>query len=131
MKRDMELVRQLMLFLEVQVNPSRCRIEIDEVPEHKVNYHLALLIEADLIDGEIGSAMGENPALPNYVRVHRITWLGHEFIDNFRSEQVWNTIKSEFKELSFSSLTEIGKQLIEGYAKNKIKSLVAQSNPEP
>ncbi|WP_123962042.1 DUF2513 domain-containing protein [Vibrio crassostreae] len=123
----MELIRKIMLFLEEQINPSIRSVEIPGTDEHVINYHIALLIEAGLIQGDVSGELGPNPAIPNYVRVYRVTWQGHEFIDNFRNEEIWNTFKTEFKEMSFSSLTTIGKQLVEGIAKNKLEVLLKAS----
>ncbi|CAH6898282.1 conserved hypothetical protein [Vibrio chagasii] len=127
MKRDMELIRKIMLFLEEQINPSIRNVEIPGIDEHVINYHIVLLIEAELIQGNVSRELGPNPAIPNYVRVYRVTWQGHEFIDNFRNEEIWNTFKTEFKEMSFSSLTTIGKQLVEGIAKSKLEVLLKAS----
>ena len=131
MKRDMGLIRNILLMLEDEINPSACTISIPDVPEHVVNYHLALLVEAGLVDGLVSAETGTNPSIPRYVRVYRITWSGHEFIDNFRNDDVWNTLKSEFKEMSFSSMTSIGKQLLEGFAKKKIESLITTPLEKP
>ncbi|KAB2823130.1 MULTISPECIES: DUF2513 domain-containing protein [Aliivibrio] len=124
MKRDMDLIRNIMLFLEEQVNPSMQNIEISDTAQHIIDSHVALLIEAELLYGEVGAELGTNPAIPSYVTVYRISWQGYEFIDNFRNEEIWNTFKTEFKEMSFSSLTTIGKQLVEGFAKTKIEALL-------
>ncbi|BBM65278.1 hypothetical protein VA249_19240 [Vibrio alfacsensis] len=124
MKRDMELIRKLLMSIEELENPSSTAISIDGYEERVVNYHLYLLIQADLLNGNFDFEGGGNLSIPDYVRIYRVTWSGHEFIDNVRSEDVWNTLKSEFKEVSFSSLTNISKQLVEGFAKKKIESLL-------
>ena len=99
MKRDMDLIRNIMLFLEEQVNPSMQNIEISDTAQHIIDSHVALLIEAELLYGEVGAELGTNPAIPSYVTVYRISWQGYEFIDNFRNEEIWNTFKTEFKEM--------------------------------
>ena len=122
MKRDMTIVRKLLFAIEE--NPNS--IEIEGVNEDTKNYHLALLIDANLVDGIVAesNAKGEQSEIPLFVTVKTLNWNGHEFIANLREENVWNIIKREFRDASFATVLSIGKQLAERYAKKKVEALL-------
>jgi hypothetical protein len=57
----------------------------------------------------------------------RLTASGHEFIEALKNEQVWETIKTNFKDSSAETLWSVSKQLLEGYAKKKVETLLGIS----
>ncbi|HDI3142528.1 hypothetical protein BC490_18530 [Vibrio parahaemolyticus] len=122
MKRDMELIRKLLLTIEE--NPRQ--LEVEGYDKNQVKYHALLLIEAGFLDGNVSDTLANTSVVPTFVSVNRLTWDGHEFLDNIRKEEVWNTIKTEFKDASISTVFSIGKQLTENYAKKKLSSLLGE-----
>ncbi|MBM4881143.1 DUF2513 domain-containing protein [Vibrio parahaemolyticus] len=122
MKRDMELIRKLLLTIEK--NPRQ--LEVEGYDKNQVKYHALLLIEAGFLDGNVSDTLANTSVVPSFVSVNRLTWDGHEFLDNIRKEEVWNTIKTEFKDASISTMFSIGKQLTENYAKKKLSSLLGE-----
>ncbi|EGQ8033675.1 DUF2513 domain-containing protein [Vibrio mimicus] len=122
MKRDMELIRKLLLTIEE--NPRQ--LEVEGYDKNQVKYHALLLIEAGFLDGNVSDTLANTSVVPSFVSVNRLTWDGHEFLDNIRKEEVWNTIKTEFKDASISTVFSIGKQLTENYAKKKLSSLLGE-----
>lgn len=59
--------------------------------DDEIHHHLALMIEAGLIRGEVSKSMGQDvPA----VLVSGITWNGYEFLDDARESGRWQTAKS-------------------------------------
>lgn len=85
MKRDMEIVRQILLFYEddaAQGLPSG-----DEIV---VVGHLIIMIQAGLLDGGVTETADDDPL----VYVTRLTWAGHDFLSLARNEQVWNQAKT-------------------------------------
>ncbi|EIT7132096.1 DUF2513 domain-containing protein [Vibrio parahaemolyticus] len=122
MKRDMELIRKLLLTMEE--NPRQ--LEVEGYDKNQVKYHALLLIEAGFLDGNVSDTLANTSVVPSFVSVNRLTWDGHEFLDNIRKEEVWNTIKTEFKDASISTVFSIGKQLTENYAKKKLSSLLGE-----
>ncbi|MHB1676808.1 MAG: DUF2513 domain-containing protein [Sulfuriferula sp.] len=54
----------------------------------------------------------------------RLTAAGHEFAQALDNKEVWNTIKSNFKEASMDGLLTISKQLLEGFLQKKIDNLL-------
>lgn len=122
MKRDMELIRKLLLTMEE--NPRQ--LEVEGYDKNQVKYHALLLIEAGFLDGNASDTLANTSVVPSFVSVNRLTWDGHEFLDNIRKEEVWNTIKTEFKDASILTVFSIGKQLTENYAKKKLSSLLGE-----
>lgn len=86
MKRDMELIRQLLLNLESEEEPlCHRRTVLSGYDKRTVDYHFALLIEAGLVEGKVMTADDGIVA----VSVSRLTWNGHEFLDTARNETGW------------------------------------------
>jgi hypothetical protein len=88
MKRDMDLVRQILIAFEDHEHgyaPKRFPIP-EGFTEEQVGYHLTLMGEAGLIEVSDVSTFGSKS--PQALPV-RLTWEGHEFIANARNETVW------------------------------------------
>jgi hypothetical protein len=88
MKRDMDLIRLLLLEVESGEKPEA----MDHYTEEQILYHCELAIEADLLDGQVvhgaqGDAVG--------ARIQRLTWGGHEFLDAAREDSVWSQAKKK------------------------------------
>lgn len=89
MKRDMDLIRLLLLQLEGDEDASkRLRSHYEEAA---VVFHGALAIEAGLIHGFVSEdAEGQ----PEGVITIRLTWEGYEFLESVRNETTWNKAKT-------------------------------------
>ena len=121
MKRDMGLIRKVLICVE----NDESYLDIDGYDRDYLKYHALILIEAGLLDGEVRNYLENTSTIPSQVDITRLTWNGHEFLDNIRSEEVWAKIKSEFKDASVSTIVSVGKQLAENFAKNKIQSMLS------
>ena len=85
MKRDPDLIRQLLLAVEQQEEPFETKdITLPDYDSDQVMYHAEILSEAGFLVGEDVSTMG----IPN-VLIRRMTFEGHEFLDAIRSPSVW------------------------------------------
>lgn len=85
MKRDMELIRKIMLAAEVNDDPYELLDpKVEGHSELEISYHIALLDDAGLLHGQDRSAIGifRWSAGP-------LTWSGHEFVNAIRDEAVW------------------------------------------
>jgi len=116
MKRDMDLIRELLIGIEADQRLDGKRwIEPDAqdnfgvvgVSSHsakEVAYHLEMLMDAGLIEGKCGLA--EMP------RVSKLTWQGHEFLDNIRDSGIWGKTKKRLEGLpsvAFAVVVELAK----------------------
>jgi hypothetical protein len=88
MKRNMDLIRSIMLHLETypDADLGLTEVQVDGFSEDMVLGHLVLLGEAGFIDLNVEHFLGGEP--PHYI-VHRITWAGHEFLEAVRSQTIW------------------------------------------
>jgi hypothetical protein len=112
MKRDFDLIRSLLK--DIEATPAGETPIISDFPDYDdetVGEHLALLVRAGLIDGDIVDCMGSNAisAIP-----YRLTWEGHEFIGAAREDSLWNKAKSRFLTGTTSFTFGILKQWLEG-----------------
>ena len=114
MKRDMDLVRRILMDLEecdAADGGGGVNIEIDGRAEQEVSYHVALLHEAGLLhalDGYDSSGICWIPT--------RLTWAGHEFLDASREPGRWERAKRTVLEktggLSFEAMKQVLFQLL-------------------
>lgn len=90
MKRDMDLVRRILLELE-QIPEDSGWIEsfsVDGIDSRSLSGHIHMMAEADLIEAIDLSDMSASEWKPK-----RITWRGHEFLDSIRSNTLWEKTK--------------------------------------
>ena len=96
MKRDWDLVRQILLCLEdregTQSHLEPTEIE-DRIPED-VSYHIYIMEQAGLIE----ATCSKYANAPMYCIAVRLTWEGHEFLDAIRADTTWNKTKELIKE---------------------------------
>jgi hypothetical protein len=84
-KRDMELIRMVMLAAEKTKDPYELvDPKFEGHNETEISYHIALLDDAGLLHGQDRSAIG----------VFRwsagsLTWAGHEFAEAIKDDKVW------------------------------------------
>jgi len=121
MKRNMEVIREIMLQTEAEREGN---VQVKGFDEEMVRYNMALLIQANLAEGAVEDGVSNTSQAPSDVVLNNLTWEGHEFLDNLRQENVWNTLKDEFKDASMSTLISVSKKLAEGYAKKKLEELL-------
>jgi Hypothetical protein (DUF2513) len=104
MKRDMELIRQILLRIE----ESDTVAEAPTPPEsiQRIGYHLSLLADAGMITGikfDEDHITGE--MVWYLMPVPRLTWSGHEFLDAARDESTWNQAKEQLAKAGKSMAT--------------------------
>ena len=112
MKRDMELIRLILLAVEGEE-----AVELNDYDEEQLSYQRWLLLDAGLALGsDISRYAGNHPA----ATITFLNWRGHEFIDAARSETIWNktmaTVKKNVSSVSFDLLMV----LLVAYAKKQL-----------
>lgn len=99
MKRDLDLIREIML--DIESVPANEEWDVRDFGRDPVEVckHLELLIDAKLISGQVQSDIsGENFWVNNIA----ITWNGYEFIDACRNSKIWNEVKSKALDVGVS-----------------------------
>lgn len=97
MKRDIELIRNIMLRMEQMSPRSNFNYQFEGFTEEDVHYHIYLLSDAGLIEATDASSMSQMYYMPT-----KITWAGQEFLDNAKNDKIWNKTKSKISEIGGS-----------------------------
>src|SRR4051812_16606209 len=89
MKRDMDLVRKILLKLEEDTDTGMViNFTIDGYEPDLVSYHVYLLSDAGLLHAKNVSDLTYFEWAPSF-----LTWAGHEFLDASREEGRWQKAK--------------------------------------
>jgi len=91
MKRDIDLVRKLLLTMEqCEHGFAPRKLEIEGYTNAEIGYHALLMDEAGLIVAlEVTCSGDETP----FAEPVRMTWAGHDFLDACRDEGRWQKAK--------------------------------------
>lgn len=110
MKRDMELIRKVLFYIE-EHSDSKTLIRQWEIEGHtteEISYHVKLMVEHGLVDGRSAGISGH---LLWYA--DSLTWQGHDFLDAIKNDTVWEKVKAgihskglEISQISFGVLKE-------------------------
>lgn len=97
----MELVRKLLFLAEEEGKDDKL---YEEYGQEKVAGHVAILLDAKLIDGMVEY---DQVGRPFASVILRLTWAGHEFLDNARNDTVWNKVTSTIKNAATTASFEV------------------------
>ena len=117
MKRDMELVRKLLFLAEEDGKDDEL---CEEYGQDVVAGHVAILIDAKLIVGEV---VCNEVGVPVASVILRLTWAGHEFLDNARNDTVWNKVTSTIKNAATTASFEVLVEMLKVAVKSCIGML--------
>ena len=110
MKRDMNLVRELLFLAEADGDDAKL---CEQYGQEVVAGHTAILVDAGLVKGMVANGSDGKPIASEIIR---LTWAGHEFLDNARNDTIWNkaisTIKAKSISVSFDVLAALLKSLV-------------------
>lgn len=116
MKRSMDLIREILLTVEQQDNGvPGWKLSIENVEHAVLTEHLVLTHEAGLIEGSLWSGMNSRT-----FNVRRLTWRGHEFLDNIRDPEIWQKTKLGAEKFGGFSIDVVA-AIAKGLVKKKIK----------
>ncbi|MFA6815994.1 MAG: DUF2513 domain-containing protein [Lentisphaeria bacterium] len=85
MKRDMDIIRNLLIELE-----DASGLIDREDPSGA--YHITLILDADLAKG---APCFDGQGMPVHGTLTRLTWAGHEFLDAMRDDTIWKKVKEK------------------------------------
>lgn len=86
MKRDMDLIRRLLMKTEALPDANGHPISAEGYGAEEICEHLRLAQEAGLIEARFLPGSAECASL-------RLTWAGHEFLDAARENVIWEKAK--------------------------------------
>jgi hypothetical protein len=119
MQRDMELIREILLYLEQrQTFEEDELVQIDGYDHKVVIYHLILVAQAELI---IYDADRSTSTPDRLIRVFPwgLSWHGHEFLEAIRDPEVWRRTKEGAQQIG-----NFGIDLITALAKGFVRKQV-------
>ena len=91
MKRDMDLVRKILLKIEEEyISTAIYDLSIDGYDMETVAYHCKILHEAGLVS-DYGAQYGDDEIYA--FGVGSLTWEGNEYLDKVRDDSIWNKTK--------------------------------------
>lgn len=109
MKRDLDLVRSILIYVEKAVDEVDAEdLVTDNWPFETVAYHIRLMVHHGLIDlsQDMRDMNGETLSLV----VAGLTWDGQDYLDAIRDQKVWAKVKKTVKEAVGSTTFEVMKQ---------------------
>jgi hypothetical protein len=116
MKRDMELIRKLVLALEA-CDGFAPAISVEGYTPQQIGYHSHLMGEAGL--AHVSDATNFESVGPMADLMY-LTWEGHEFADAARDENRWNKAKDLVKDKAGAVTVGVFTQLLTWLAKSSL-----------
>lgn len=129
MKRDMDLIREVMFVLERMtgtghrtINGSDQAFGEVEASAALINYNLRLLVQKGLVDGAV------MPANMGFM-ITGLTWAGHDFLDSIRDDEIWRKTKEGAEKAGGFTVDILG-DLAKGFIKTQIKKYTGVVIPD-
>jgi hypothetical protein len=119
MKRDMELIRNILLAIESwpPEGGDQTFAELGR-PEAVVTYNVYQAIEAGLIRGEVFESSGSGMTC----MAIGLTPYGHDFLDNARSQYIWDEVMEDIKKRGIASTSiDIVRDLLDRTIRKRIE----------
>lgn len=119
MKRDMDLIRHLLLAVESNddldseghiLSDDPADFELENVTPSQLRYHQVLLLEGGLLRGSVGMT----------TVISGMTMRGHDFLDSIRDPLLWEQTKKAASEAGGFTLELLG-DLAKGFIKTQIE----------
>lgn len=110
MKRDMDLIRKILLKIEEQyIDTALPNLKIESYDLQTIAYHCSILYDAKMVSYYDGR-YAENKIY--FFQVGKLTWEGHEFLDKIRNDNTWTKTKTIMKEKGLPFALDVIKQVV-------------------
>jgi hypothetical protein len=120
MKRDIDLVRMLLIHLEEKPDDKMVKeLELDGYDKSNIKYHFILMDQAGLIRCERDVSSSTSDRVIN-VFPFSLTWQGHELLEASRNETTWEKAKSIVMTKSGAISVDVLKALLVSMAKESV-----------
>ena len=127
MKRDMDLVRLLLIEIEekaLEPYAGLQDIKIEGFKSQEIDYNLDLLIKSGMIEGEVQIYGGGQST--HFIQ--GITWLGHDFLEDIRDPEMWARTKKGANQIKSWSIETI-KEIVKGLIKKQVEEYTGVKIP--
>ena len=101
MKRDMDLIRKMLLEIESHASGWAPNLEIEGYTPDQIGYHSYLIIDAGLATGD---DLTDTVSCGPEWKIRSLTAAGHDFTESARNEFVWNEVQEAVKKKGFVSV---------------------------
>lgn len=107
MKLNPDCIRDILITVEsMEYNTAytltKLCTQLPSYSEEELNYHCLQLIDAGLLNAKAINVMGQ--ILPQLWRIFDLTYPGHQFLADVRSDTTWNKTKNIAKNVGSESL---------------------------
>ena len=116
MKRDLDLLRVILLRIEEAESNIENRDFYDLDNPQIIGFHIQLLIDADFIASYSISTLGN----PNYFIIQRLTFAGCEYLDAVRDKGIWGQAKQKLSSVGGSASLDVVTSLCSALAKAQL-----------
>ena len=119
MKRDMDIVRAILVVVETQ----EAGVHISGVPTvgeasaETVAEHIRIMKDADLLYAEVIGSSDQGYV----VHIFGLTWKGHDFLESVRNDTVWQKVCGKIKDVGAGMTIELVKELATSYLKEMLQ----------
>lgn len=126
MKRDMDLVREILIEIEKSyVSTSICNLHIDGYDMETIAYHCKILHEAGLVS-EYKPIYVDDRLVTFFVG--SLTWEGNDYLDKIRDNTIWKKTKDIIKDkglpLVFETIKTISTTIITATTEGVVNSIL-------
>jgi hypothetical protein len=136
MKLDIEYLKQLMEAFEkvedISITVFRLQEEGFNLEDKKLPFHLDLMNDKNFLSAKtekmnfVGYQRSSNGDIRWGSVQLRLTAQGHEFLAELKEPEVWEKIKTQFKDSGFSAIKIAAKELATAYIKKKVQDIVGK-----
>lgn len=120
MRRDIELIRKMVLAIEEHPDGSATELQIDGYDSSQIGYHAYLLVESGLAVGSDVTTLESSG--PEWIIGH-LTTAGHDFAESARTEYVWDEVIEEMKRKGFvSASVDVVKRMLDKQLRKRLDS---------
>lgn len=120
MKRDMELIRKMVLLMEDHPSGWAPDMEIEGFTAGQIGYHAYLLVDSGLASGSDVTNSGSSG--PEYILTH-LTSAGHDFADSARTQYIWDEVMADMREKGVvSAALDVVKKLLDTRIKKQLNA---------
>jgi hypothetical protein len=118
MKRDMELIRKMVLLVEDDPSSRAPNINIEGYTAEQISYHAYLLVDSGLAVGS--NLTDSNNSGLEYV-INHLTSAGHDFVDSARTQYIWDEVMADMRKKGVvSAALDVVKRLLDKQIKNHL-----------
>lgn len=114
MKRDFDLIRKILLYVEKnQKDYTKVIDNLEDYDNQTLMFHCELLIDSGLLKGKVLRVnTGEGHCVSN-----GLTWEGYDYLAKIKDDTVWKNVKKTIKEqgveFSIEVISRVATKLIE------------------